>query len=575
MREYRLEGNVMKKFIRMIALVLLGGALLLGPAAEVYAGFDVTSLVTKDDGAYINDEDRAAAYAYLVEHMESLKKLYDLSPEGCKRMNEVFYQANVFIAENQMTVGQLVAYVNEVESNLTTAAQSNVKSAEQFLFITNNTGIPTASYGQTVNVGFSVVNLGVALMQDVLITPVVDTDVTKWPFDITTAQEVRKVYRLEPVADVNRSPEFAQPVSWSFRVSKDALTGTYPLKFHAKYYRDGAVEETDLVTYIDIKGAPGSGSLNSNPEKEGKTSTPRIIVTGFRTDPAEVYAGDTFTLTITVQNTASATAVSNIQFDLKAAKEGTGDSAVEAFLPTSGSATIFVKQIPAGGTTDLTIEMTARSDLTQKPYVVELDASYEDEKNNPYQAATSVSIPVKQKARVDTGDAEILPATIQVGATANIMFPVYNKGRTTLYNTTVEFVGDSISGGSSFLGKIEPGATGNVDAMVTGAAPTEDDGTIKALISYEDEAGNVTTIEKELTVYVMMMDYGAEDWGGEWDEGMIEEEKKPFPWGIVIGGAAAIVVAGIVVAIILSKKKKSKKLQEELDAIDDDNDNEE
>ena len=559
----------MKKILKMMAMALLSGALLLGPASEVMAGFDVTSLVTKDEGAKATDEDRAAAYAYLVEHMETLKKLYDLSPEGCKRMNHVFYEANVFIAENDMTVGQLVTYVNEVEANLTTAAQTNVKSAEQFLFITNNTAIPKVSYGQTVNIGFSVANLGTALVQDVLITPVVDTDISKWPFDITTAQEVRKIYRLEPIADPNKEAESAQPVSWNFRVSNDVLTGTYPIKFHVKYYRDGAVEETDLVSYVDVTGAPGAGFLNPGEKDGGKTSTPRIIVTGFTTDPVEVYAGDTFNLTITVQNTATSTSVSNIQFDLKAAKEGTGESAVEAFLPTSGSATIFVKQIPAGGTADLSIEMTARSDLTQKPYIVELDASYEDEKNNPYQASTSVSIPVKQEARVDTGDAEIMPPSVEVGGSSNIMFSIYNKGKTTLYNTSVEFVGDSISGGSAFLGKIDPGATGNVDSMVTGVMPTQDDGTIKAVISYEDEAGKVTTIEKEMNLFVFEMQMDG-DFEGDWDDGMIEEQPKKFPWAILIGGIVVLVVAGIVVAVILSRKKKAKALKEELDSLDDD-----
>ncbi len=562
---------MMKKFIRMMAMVLLSGALLLGPAAEVFAGFDVTMLVTKDESAKANDEDRAAAYAYLVEHMESLKKLYDLSPEGCKRMNEVFYEANVFIADNELTVGQLVAYVNEVEGRLTTAAQSNVKGAEKFLFITNNSSIPKASYGQSINVSFSVVNLGVALMQDVLIMPVVDTDVSKWPFDITSAEAVRKVYRLEPVHDVTQQAQFAEPVTWNFRVSDDALSGTYPLKFHAKYYRDGEIEETDLITYIDITGAPGSGHLNDGSQSEGKTSTPRIIVTGFTTDPGDVYAGDTFNLTITVQNTATATSVSNIQFDLKAAKEGAGDNAVEAFLPTSGSATIFVKQIPAGGTADLNIEMTARADLTQKPYIVDLHAAYEDEKNNPYTTDTSVSIPIKQKPRVDTGDAEVLPASIELGGSSNVMFPIYNKGKTTLYNVTVEFLADSISGGSTFLGKIEPGATGNVDAMITGIAETMDDGTVIAQISYEDEAGNVTTIEKELNIFVMSMDYGeGMDDFSEFDDGMMEEPKK-FPWAILIGGIAVLVVAGIVVGVILSKKKKAKALQQELDSLDDDN----
>lgn len=82
------------------------------------------------------------------------------------------------------------------------------------------------------------------------------------------------------------------------------------------------------------------------------------------------------------------------------------------------------------------------------------------------------------------------------------MFSIYNIGKTTLYNVQVKFQGDTVSGGDVFVGKIDPGATGNVDAMVTGVAPTTDDGIIKAIISYEDDAGNVTTAEKEITLFV-------------------------------------------------------------------------
>lgn len=47
-----------------------------------------------------------------------------------------------------------------------------------------------------------------------------------------------------------------------------------------------------------------------------------------------------------------------------------------------------------------------------------------------------------------------------------------------------------------------PARPGNVDCMVTGAAPTADDGKVKVIISYEDENGEVSEVEKELTLYV-------------------------------------------------------------------------
>ena len=61
-----------------------------------------------------------------------------------------------------------------------------------------------------------------------------------------------------------------------------------------------------------VKGAPGSGNI----EAEGGTSTPRVIVTGYDTDPKEVHAGDTFTLTLHLKNTSQRTEVSNMLVNL-------------------------------------------------------------------------------------------------------------------------------------------------------------------------------------------------------------------------------------------------------------------
>ena len=541
---------------------------------EVSASFNAALLTTKDPNQLIKNEDREVAYVFLMEHIHGLEALYDISPEAHKRMDDVFHQANVFIANNDLSVAQLVAYVDEAEADLTAAAKMNVVEAQKFLFLDNTVAIPSGRYNESVRVLLSVVNLGKAAVTDVVITPVQDNDPKKWPFVIQTATDTRMIKCISAASCVEEGYRLHQDVAWDFIISNDAYTGTYPIKFHAIYYRNGEIEETDLVTYVSVTGRPGRQLIEEEKKEEEEKlppSTPRIIVTGFVTDPAVVYAGDTFHLTITVQNTAANTTVSTVQFDLKAATEGDNkETTYEAFLPTSGSASIFVNKIAPGETKDLDIEMTARSDLAQKPYVIDLKANYEDAKHNPFSATTSVSIPVKQEARVDYGDAEVLPESIEVGNQTNIMFPVYNKGKTTLYNVQVDFVGDTVEGGSTFLGKLEPGATGNVDAMVNGIAPTEDDGTILAVISYEDEAGNVTTLEKEITVFVYEMSFEEGDWGmdgGDWGE---PEPEKTFPWAAVIGGGVGgLILLIIVICVIVSSAKKKKARQQELDDLDD------
>ena len=87
-----------------------------------------------------------------------------------------------------------------------------------------------------------------------------------------------------------------------------------------------------------------------------------------------------------------------------------------------------------------------------------------------------------------------MPEAIEVGNEANVMFSIYNVGKTKLYNVSVKFEADSICGGDTFIGNMDPGATGNVDAYLAGQAATMDDGTVKIIISYEDEEGKTAII---------------------------------------------------------------------------------
>lgn len=564
----------------MISTPLVAEATTIPPTPTVSS--NVSGWDTRDPNAQITDSDRSIAYILIIDYINSMKVRYDLTDESLRKIDEIFYQANVYIANTTMTVHQLREYVSSVEAKLgEVPGQSIPSKTSDFLFLCNEVPVTNAKYGQPTTLTLALINLGKEGVTDVVITPTVSTKISEWPFVIQTATDARMIAALPAAASVEQSYALRQEVVWDFVVAADAMTGTYPLTFHVQYYRNGDIEYTDLTTYVNITGAPESGTLESLTPTTGNTSTPRIIVTGFSTDPAEVYAGDTFNLTIDVQNTSSQTAVSNIQFDLAAAQAGDDkDTTYEAFLPTSGSATIYVDRIAPGATTQISIEMTARSDLTQKPYVIEVKANYEDDIFNKYQAESNLSIPVKQNARVDTGEADVLPGSIAVGGSTNIMFSVYNMGKTTLYNVQVTFEGDTISGGNTFIGKIEPGATGNVDAMVDGIAPTMDEGYITAVVSYEDESGNVSTLEKEIMLYVYEENYDSFGEGDFFDDPMMGDYEDMDGGGLSIGWiiaivAAVVVVIVVIVVIIVVKKKKKKadllKDLEDIESLDDEN----
>ena len=231
----------------------------------------------------------------------------------------------------------------------------------------------------------------------------------------------------------------------------------------------------------------GGGSGSGGSSSDG--SVPRVIVTGFDTNPAEVHAGSDFTLTIHLKNTSKKTKVQNMLFELEATTEGTDEqTSAPAFLPTSGSNSIYLDGIKADGTADISITLNAKADLLQKPYSINLSMKYEDSQATQIDSSSSLSIPVKQDARFEFSEFEISPQTIEVGGEANVMCSLYNLGRIKLYNAKARFEGNGIKKQEIFIGNVEAGATGSIDAMLKGEKVTNGNSKITMTLSYEDES---------------------------------------------------------------------------------------
>lgn len=440
-------------------------------------------------------------------------------------------------------------------------------TTNEFIMVGGNWITPVATYGRTVNVVLPVVNMSTTHLTNVVVTPVIASNSSEWPFEIETSGYTQTIPDLPGRGNGQSDMDRRRELTWTFKTRSDVLNGYYKVPFNVIYYTSEGYETTTITTWVKAVGAPGSGNLSDG---GAGLSTPRVIITGFDTVPANVYAGDTFTLTLHLKNTSKRTAVSNMQIDLTTPTAGKDQEST--FLPTSGSNTLYVESIATNGTADISIEMTAKADLSQKPYAIAVNMAYEDSKYSPFTATANVSIPVLQEPKFDIGSMEVLPESISVGDQTNVMFSIFNTGKTTLYNVQVKFEGDSVSGGETFIGKIEPGATGNVDTMVTGEMETMDEGIVKAVVYYEDESGVTYTKEQEFNLYVSP---GFED-DMMFDDSMMMEEETGRPKWVtaVVIIAVILVAAGIVAAVIVIKKRKKKKEQLELEAELNDEDDE-
>ena len=472
------------------------------------------------------------------------------------------------------------------DSTESTKAYLETQSTEMLSITTPENKVVTYEYGIAQDFVLQITNNSNTQLKNIVITPKLGTDAETWPFK-TEYQSYKKGIEV-------LDPGVTKTLSFTFTERDDVKTGRYCLEFAVTTANENG-EEVPLgekYFYVNTTAKPESGgqsqaAQNNDSVANGmsdellaasaggfengdvyysgggssQTSVPRVIVTGFTTDPAEVKAGTNFTLTIHLKNTSKKTRVSNMLFELSAPTEGTDEqTAAPAFLPSSGSNSIYLEGIKAGGTADISIQLNAKADLVQKPYGINLSMKYEDSNATQIEGESSISIPIKQEARFEFSEFEITPEMIAVGEEGNVTCSLYNLGRIKLYNVKAVFEGKGIKKEEVFVGNVEPGGTASIDAMLEGTAVNSDKDKIKMTLSYEDESGNIKTAEKELQLTVTeAVEEDAEM------AMMPEETEKSFPVIPILIVLLAVLV--IVIIVVLKKRKKKKALLEEEEGL--------
>lgn len=326
------------------------------------------------------------------------------------------------------------------------------------------------------------------------------------------------------------------------------------------------IEFGDAGIYNSEPVSTGGGGSAGGSGGSGDGSVPRVIVAGFETDPGAVKAGSNFKLVIHLKNTSKKTAVTNMLFDLQAPASGTDQAAeAPAFLPVSGSSSIYLDKIPADGTKDISIDLNSRADLIQKPYSITMTMKYEDGNATQFEGMSSLAIPVVQEARFEFSEIKVMPNTVAVNEEANITCNLYNLGRVKMYNVKAKFTGSAIESEEQFIGNLESGATGSIDGIVTAVSESYDESNCKLVLTYEDDSGKEYSVEQPFTMTVTEAMEPADT-----DMAMDIPEENESPAGLII--AVIVIVAGaaaIVTAVLLKRRKKKIQSSEEEELMDE------
>ncbi|MDE6627194.1 MAG: hypothetical protein K2K56_12600 [Lachnospiraceae bacterium] len=448
----------------------------------------------------------------------------------------------------------------------------------------------TGTAGKKVEVAFALTSNNTETIKLKSVYPVIDNT---FPFE--TSGDAYKVVGAGSEAEKQARLE----AKFSMTARKDIEKGYHSVRFVGEYSKmtaDGTTEDYYILKTINIyftdaeattgkkpnsnkkpttespddgvddgtdDGGGGSSGYSSGGSDDDEGTAPKLIITGYDSDPKKIMAGEAFKLTVHLQNTSKKVNVCNGKFMI-------GNEAGN-FLPTSGSSAIFVESIPAGETGDLEIELKTSAELAQKNYILVVKGDFDDGKGNAFTYSDNLYVPVYQDVKMGITDVSLSPEAIGVGEEGSLMFTINNQSSVGVYNVTVQAKDDAVTGEESYVGNIAGSSSAYATLNLTGAKENGETGNINIVISYEDSEGNVGTIEQSVACLVSN-DYeglglgGLDDFG---DEDMEEDDSFYLSWP-VIAAIVAAVIAIIVVVIILIRRKKKKAAALETDDFDDD-----
>ena len=496
---------------------------------------------------------------YKVGHVnKKAKKTVNLNVNVKKGLEEGYYPILIYISkraqgEDGMSSEYAKTIMAWIETKKTTGTSETAEdSSEPVAFaLGENQSTPSANYSEVMNFDVNVRNTGYKTAYDVRVDMELSEDITKFPFEINDGNYDRQMG--------NMNPDQTVAVPFSMAVREKAKSGYYPIKFKIRYRENengnfaAPIEDT---FYVRVYGKDEDDSLDSEAGENERTKA-RIIVDSFETDPAEIYAGQDFTLKVRMKNASNSIAASNILFTFES--EAVSDSPV--FTTVNGSNSVVVNSLAPGASDTLTIKFSSSPTAEQRSYTITINEQYDSPEFKNAKEAVKIAVGLKQEARLNTGTIEVMPDAISVGEESNVMFSINNTGKVMLYNVNAVFEADSIQKNEAYVGNIEPGKSGNVDTMINGIAPTSDDGKVKLSITYEDENGKVSTVEKEIQLMVnddqSMDETNVDD---TWSSDDIQPEPSTtdklkhlaIPVGIV-----GVVLAAVILVVIRRKKKKA------------------
>jgi len=368
---------------------------------------------------------------------------------------------------------------------------------------------------------------------------ITSTDINVFPFDV-----INSSYFSRPGEDW---------FDFNMRCRGDAPSNqfyTIPFLVNFDAYGLNASQQVD-VSVLVRPSSPDSGGSDDG-ESGG---APKITITGYKTAPETVIAGEEFDLTVTIKNNGRLSA-NNMKCTYSAGAE---------FTAVSGASSFFISSVSGGASVSQKIELKVKATTAPGSYNINFSFTYDvPGYKDPVTDSETLAIPIVQLPKIQIGEIQLDSAEVTSGNEVNVMVTVSNVGKTTLYNVNAVFreAGGLIAEYTKYVGNINPGESVSIDEYLQTLG--EGEATLVLHLSFEDEESQSYLEQKQKTLTIIPR---TDNTGGPYEEEILYPEAvggsssaglfMRFALGAVLlgGGAAAVLV-------VLSRKKKKRLMQE-------------
>ena len=329
----------------------------------------------------------------------------------------------------------------------------------------------------------------------------------------------------------------------------ERIKGSYPVTLKADYLDVlGQQKQQSFTVHVTITDGKNPPDPNDVPKQT--VEKPELFISACTVNPDTVGGEEEFSVDATIDNIGAIRARS---VRLSYGSEAAG------IVPVETNSAMHLPNIASGKSETVSFNLRTTKDVLagEQPFYIMLD--YVDLYGGVYTNTRTFLVHVTQPAEMSY-DSVSLPREVTAGETISLPANVFNIGKSTLRNVTVNLSGAGLYPTSSvFLGDIQPGQAGYgemkvfVGMLSMTEGYTESYGRTSAVytISYTDDAGEAHTVEQQLSTEIKQPVIAGEKTEAE---RKAEEEQKRAMSQWWVSALVAFAIISIVVALIVVGK---------------------